>query len=177
MILTMLAAFVSTPQHLTIELPAGATRSRRLTGRSLMAAGWRLSWDGSAAGPGNDVARFTLRARPADGVGTVDEIVQIGVGGPGSARDCLTHGLNGGDAKRLPDRTINGRRWAAWANSDAGMSQQITATDLRTVWRRRCYAVARISYAVKATDTPPGLPPQAQAAAAMDRALASLRLR
>jgi hypothetical protein len=176
-ILMMLAAFVAGPQHLTIDPPAGATLSRRLTGRSLMAAGWRLSWDGSAAGPGTEVARFTRRARPADGVGTVDEMVQIGVGGPGSARDCLTRGLNGDDARRLPDRTINGRRWAVWTNGDAGMSQQITATDLRTVWRVRCYAVARISYAAKATDTPPGLPPQAQAATVMDRALASLRLR
>jgi chitinase len=77
----------------------------------------------------------------------------------------------------LPDRTIGGRRWTAWHNGDAGMSQQIDATDLRTVWRDRCYAVARISYAVKAMETPPGLPAQAQAAAAMDRALASLRLR
>ncbi len=177
MILPMLAAFTSASHHLTIDPPAGATLSRTLAGRSLMAAGWRLMWDGSAAGPGDAVARFTIRARPADGVGTVDEMVQIGVGGAGSARDCLTRGLHGGDARRLPDRRINGRRWAVWANGDAGMSQQIAATDLRTVWRGRCYAVARLRYAVKATDAPPGLPPQPHAAAAMDRALASLRLR
>ena len=177
MILTMLAAFVAAPYHLTIDRPAGATASRSLTGRSLMASGWRLMWDGRPAGPGDDVVRFTIRARPADGIGVVDEMVQVGVGGAGSARDCLTRGLRGGSGRALPDRMIGGRRWSVWRNGDAGMSQQISATDLRTVYRGRCYAVARIGYAVKAMDTPRGLPSQARAAATMDRALASIRLR
>ncbi|MBJ6122637.1 hypothetical protein [Sphingomonas mollis] len=179
MIALMLAAapFTSAADHLRIERPAGAQVSRTLDGRSLMAAGWRLMWDGKPAGPGNDVVRFTIRARPTDGVGVVDEMLQIGIGKPGSARDCLTRGLRGGSARKLPDRLIDGRRWTAWSNGDAGMSQQITATDLRTVYRNRCYAVARIGYAVKAMDTPRGLPAQAMAAAAMDRALATLRLK
>ena len=64
----MLAAFVAAPYHLMIDRPAGAAMSRRLTGRALMTPGWRLRWDGTAAGPGDDVARFTIRARPADGI-------------------------------------------------------------------------------------------------------------
>lgn len=177
MILPLLAAFVSVPHHLTIDPPAGSAVTRTLAGRALMASGWRLMWDGGAAGPGDDVVRFTIRTRPADGIGVVDEMVQLGVGGTGSRRDCLTRGLRGGDAHRLPDRIIAGRRWTAWANADAGMSQQVRATDLRTVYRGRCYAAARISYAVKAMDPPSGLPPQMRGAAAIDRALASIRLR
>jgi len=177
MILLALAAFTAAPHHLTIDRPVGATVSRTLTGRSLMASGWRLMWDGKNAGPGDDVVRFTIRTRPADGVGVVDEMVQVGVGRTGSERDCLTRGLRGGGGRALPDRIIGGRRWTAWSNSDAGMSQQVQAIDLRTVHRGRCYAVARIAYAVKAMAAPRGLPPQSRGAAAMDRALASLRLR
>ena len=177
MILLALAAFTAAPHHLTIDRPPGATVSRSLTGRSLMASGWRLMWDGKNAGPGDDVVRFTIRSRPADGVGVVDEMVQVGVGGAGSARDCLTRGLRGGSGRALPDRIIGGRRWSVWSNSDAGMSQQVQAIDLRAVHRGRCYAVARITYAVKAMETPRGLPPQNRGAAAMDRALAGLRLR
>lgn len=173
----MAAAFVDAPHHLTIDRPAGAAVSRTLTGRSLMASGWRLMWDGATPGRGDDVVRFTIRTRPADGPGVVDEMVQIGVGGAGSARDCLVRGLRGGGGRALPDRTIAGRRWTAWANGDAGMSQQVRAIDLRTVHCGRCYAVARISYAVTAMATPRGLPPQGRGAAAMDRALASIRLR
>jgi len=173
----MAAAFVDAPHHLTIDRPAGAAVSRTLTGRSLMASGWRLMWDGATPGRGDDVVRFTMRTRPADGPGVVDEMVQIGVGGAGSARDCLVRGLRGGGGRALPDRTIAGRRWTAWTNGDAGMSQQVRAIDLRTVHRGRCYAVARISYVVTAMATPRGLPPQARGAAAMDRALASIRLR
>jgi hypothetical protein len=176
MIAAMLAAFVSVPHHLTIDRPAGATMTRTLAGRALMTSGWRLMWDGAAAGPGNDIVRFTIRTRPTDGIGVVDEMVQAGVGGPGSARDCLTWGLRGGDGKPLTDRIIAGRRWKAWANADAGMSQQVQAIDLRTVHRNRCYAVTRISYAVKAMAAAPGLPPRSQGAAAIDRAVASLRL-
>lgn len=171
------ATFASGAGHLRLDRPTGAQMSRTLDGRSLMAAGWRLMWDGKPAGPGDDIVRFTIRARPTDGVGVIDEMLQIGVGQPGSARDCLTRGLRGGSARKLPDRLINGRRWTAWSNGDAGMSQQITATDLRSVYRNRCYAVARIGYAVKAMDTPRSLPAQTWAAAAMDRTLTTLQLR
>ena len=178
MIAALLAAavFASPADHVRIDRPAGAEVSRDLGGRPLMTGGWRLVWSGMPVGPGRGVVRFTIRAAPADGVGTVEEMLQIGVGGAGTARDCASYGIASGDERRLPDRVINGRRWTAWANGDAGMSQQVSATELRAVHRGRCYAVERIRYAAKAGDAVPGLPPQARAAAAMDRALASLKL-
>jgi len=173
----MAAAFVDAPHHLTIDRPAGAAVSRTLTGRSLMASGWRLMWDGATPGRGDDVVRFTMRTRPADGPGVVDEMVQIGVGGAGSARDCLIRGLRGGGGRALPDRTIAGRRWTAWTNGDAGMSQAIRATNFRTVVNGACYAFDRVTYSAAAAPPPRrNAPPQAVAAARMDAILATIKI-
>lgn len=169
------AAFADPASGVRLERPRWATVSRTLDGRSLMTGGWRLMWDGAAAGPGDGVVRLTIDARPARGPGVVSEMLQVGYGGGTRAvATCFSQGL--GDGTRLPDRVIGGRRWAAWRHGDAGMSQQIDAIDLRTVYAGRCYAAARISYAVRAADAPRGLPAQTYAAAALDRALASLRL-
>ena len=97
---------------------------------------------------------------------------------PAARRTCLSFGLAGGPSgKRLPTRSINGVRFTAWSNGDGGMSQSIDATDLRAVVAGRCYAVERFSYGVSAADTDPKVRlTQAEGAAMLDRALASLHL-
>ena len=66
---------------------------------------------------------------------------------------------------------------AAWSNGDAGMSQQVSAIDLRTVVNGACYAVERFSYAEAAGNRDPSATlPQAEGAALLDHALASLQL-
>ena len=79
--------------------------------------------------------------------------------------------------RRLPPRTINGVRYAATANADSGMSQDIDAVDLRAVVHGRCYAVERFSYTVAAADRDASLSlTQTRGAALLDAALASLHL-
>jgi hypothetical protein len=96
---------------------------------------------------------------------------------PASAADCATAGLSANFGSRLPDRTIGGRTWSAWHQSDAGMSQRVDVLALRTRAGKSCYAVDRIGYAVSARDPAPGLPAQADVAADLDAILASLTLR
>jgi hypothetical protein len=143
---------------------------------ALMAPGWRLIWDGSRPTPGELVVRLTLPVVPADGQGTATEVLQVGRSRvPADLRSCLTAGLSG--ARRLPPRTIGGVRFAAWRNGDAGMSQQIAATDLRAAVNGACYAVERFSYAERARDADPAVTlAQARGAAMLDAALVSLRL-
>ena len=135
-------------------------------------------WNGKPAGPGVGLVSFTQRARPGDGQGQAVEMVRFG----GSrARQvvatCLSAGFDPALAHKLPDRMINGRRWTAWAGSDAGMSQSVAVTSLRTRANGACYALDRISYAVKAAEAPPaGTPDQKAAAATMDAIVATLRI-
>ncbi|WP_375394424.1 hypothetical protein [uncultured Sphingomonas sp.] len=161
-----------------LTYPAGLTPGRAFGGRSLMAAGWRLSWDGTAAGPGSGVVRFSQDARPASGPGVVTELVQIGLSrDAGVVARCGTTGALGGSGKRLPNRILGGHRWTAYRNGDAGMSQGIVATDLRTVVDGVCYAIDRATYSVTAADAlPTSAPTQGAAAARMDAILTSVRV-
>lgn len=145
---------------------------------SLMAKGWRLVWDGKNDGAGRMAIRLALPVVPSSGTGQRTEVLQVGwSASPAARRTCLSFGLNGGSTKRLPDRTINGIRFAVRANGDAGMSQSIDATDLRAAVRGRCYAVERFGYGVAAADRDPAVTlSQAQGAAMLDAALASLHL-
>ncbi len=145
---------------------------------SLMTQGWRLAWDGSAVGPGRMVVRLALKVAPSGRPGTMTEVLQIGRSrDPRVVRQCLSYGLRGGAVRRLPDRTINGRRFAVWRNSDAGMSQAIAATDLRAVVGGTCYAIARFRYAETARDRDPSVQlPASRGAALLDASLTSLQL-
>ena len=161
-----------------LTYPATLTPSRDFHGMALMSAGWRLSWDGAPVGAGTGIVRFSEQARPTSGPGIVDEMVQIGM-----SRDarvvarCGTTGALGDSGKRQPDRMLGGHRWTAYTNGDAGMSQQITATDLRTVVGGVCYAIDRVSYLVEAVDPlAKGAPAQVAAAARMEAILASVRV-
>jgi hypothetical protein len=171
-----LALAASADGSVRLPAPKGARVERVLAGRPLMGEGWRLMWDGRPAGPGEPLLRVTLNARGRPGV--VDEIVQVGRSrAPSVVRTCLSAGLSGPNVRPLGRRRLAGRLWTAVADSDAGMSQQVTATDYRAVIGGACWAVSRISYAVRARDAGPGLPTQADAARVMDRALAALRIR
>lgn len=169
--------FASTDGTVRLAYAATLKPGHDFSGRSLMTTGWRLMWNGGDPGPGQGIVRFEQLARPKPGTpGSVTEMIQLGMSraAPAVAR-CTSYGLGGG--KRLPDRLIGGRRWAAYDHSDAGMSQSIHAIDLRAVANGACYAVSRITYGVSAVDTPPpSVPTQARAAAAMDAILASVRI-
>jgi hypothetical protein len=157
--------------------PAAAVSTLNDAVGSLMSPGWRLVWNGDPT-PGRLVARFSLRVTADAPQTNRTEYLQIGVGrGRKAARGCLSDGLESGSGARQADRVINGRRYAVWTNGDAGMSQQIAATDLRTVVGGACYAVERFSYGDSASDPDPAVTlPQKRGAAMLDRSLASLRL-
>lgn len=161
-----------------LTYPAALTPGRDFGGRPLMPAGWRLAWDGAAVGPGTGVVRFAQDARPASGPGYVTELVQVGMSrDPSVVAHCGTTGTIGGSGKRLPDRMLGGHRWTVYRNGDAGMSQGIVATDLRTVVDGNCYAIDRASYSVTAAAALPGrAPTQAVAAARIDAIMASVRV-
>ena len=170
--------YVGAQGRVRLTYPAALTPSRDFQGRALMTAGWRLIWDGTPVGPGTGVVRFSEQARPGTGPGTVDEMVQIGMSrDPGVVARCGTSGARGDGGRRLPNRMLGGHRWTVYANSDAGMSQRIVATDLRTVVDGICYAIDRVSYTVTAAPPPsPRAPTQASAAARMDAILASVQV-
>ena len=171
-------AYVGAGGLVRLTYPAGLTPSRDFHGMSLMSAGWRLSWDGVPVGPGTGIVRFAEQARPTSGPGIVNEMVQIGLSrDPGVVAHCGTTGALGDDGKRLPNRMLGGHRWTAYTNGDAGMSQGIVATDLRTVVDGVCYAIDRVSYSVTAADPlPRSAPAQVAAAARMEAILASVRV-
>jgi hypothetical protein len=89
---------------------------------------------------------------------------------------CGTAGLKSGSGRRLPNRMLGGHRWTVSANGDAGMSQQVNATNLRTVVDGTCYAVDRVTYAVKAAAPARNAPTQAVAAAQMDAIVATIKI-
>ncbi len=160
--------------HLLRALAAQVSRDDQPVG-SLMTPGWRLLWDGGPATPGRLIVRLSFRVVPAAPETKSSEYLQVGASHSRSAvRNCLGYGISGASGTRRPDRIINGRRFAVWENSDAGMSQQISATDLRTVAGGVCYAVERFRYSDSASELDPSvILSQARGAAALDAALAS----
>lgn len=167
----------SADHAVSLERPVAAalTQSGAPLG-SMMSPGWRLAWDGARAVPGRMVVRLTLPVQTDDGIGQRSEVLQIGSSrDPAALRDCLVGGMRG--AKRLPARVINGVRYTVWSNSDAGMSQQIDALDLRAVVAGACYAVDRFSYTVSAVDRDQRVRlSRAAGVRMMDAALASVKI-
>lgn len=171
-------SFVGANGRVRLSYPAALTPTRDFSGKALMTQGWRLSWDGAAVGPGTGIVRFSQQARPTTGEGTVTELVQVGMSRDAQVvAHCGTTGALGSSGRRLPNRMLGGHRWTAYANGDAGMSQAITATDLRTVVDGACYAIDRVTYAVRAAQPLPATAPTQRAAAArMDTILSSIHV-
>ena len=174
-----LQPFASPDGRVHLLRPATASVSTADTAvGALMSPGWRLAWDGAPASPGRMVVRLSLAVVPPPPQTRASEYLQVGVSRDRAAvRACLTAGLKGPSGGRRPDRVIAGRRFAVWTNGDAGMSQQISATDLRAVADGACYAVERFGYGdtASARDATVTLT-QARGAAMLDQALASLQL-
>ncbi len=152
--------------------------TRNFAGRALMNAGWRQMWDGKPVGRGVGIVRFWQVAKPTDGQGQVTEMIQIGFSRSADViARCGTDGMVSGSGRRLPNRMLGGHRWTAYANGDSGMSQQVSATNLRSVIDGACYAIDRVTYSVKAGSPPPrSAPTQAVAAANMDAILATIKV-
>ncbi|MBE7218399.1 MAG: hypothetical protein INR64_08010, partial [Caulobacteraceae bacterium] len=119
--------------HLLRPITSQVSSSQAPVG-ALMSPGWRLVWDGSKPLPGRMVVRLALPVAPDAPQTRRTEYLQVGVSrDAATVRSCLTFGLKGPNAAQRPDRVIDGRRYTVASNGDAGMSQQISATDLRTV--------------------------------------------
>jgi hypothetical protein len=171
-------SFLGAGGMVRLSYPAALTPTRNFAGRALMNAGWRQIWDGSPVGRGVGIVRFWQVAKPVDGQGQVTEMVQVGFSRSAAVvATCGTEGLKSASGRRLPDRMLGGHRWTVYSNGDAGMSQQVSATNLRTVVNGACYAIDRVTYAVKAAPPLARIAPtQAIAAARMDAILATIKV-
>jgi hypothetical protein len=171
-------AFVGAGGMVRLAHPSSVAPTRNFAGRALMNSGWRQMWDGKPVGRGIGVVRFWQIARPNDGQGQVTEMLQIGFSRSANVvAKCGTDGMASGSGRRLPDRMLGGHRWTVYTNGDAGMSQQVSATNLRSVINGACYAIDRVTYAVKAAPPPArNAPAQTAAAARMDAILATIKV-
>lgn len=173
-----LAPWTSPNGHVTIQHPAdiAPTADDKPLG-SMMTGGWRLMWDGTPQGPGRLLVRFRLKVLPKPPEKTASEVLQIGESrDPAMVRTCTSAGLDGPDVRPV-ERSIGDVAFTGAQNADAGMSQSITALDLRAVVGGTCYAVDRFAYAESASNGDPAVSlPQAKGAAILDRMLQSLRI-
>jgi len=168
--------FVSKDGDIRLQRPVQVEPSSDFSGRTLLQRGWRVVWDRSEVGDGQGIVRLTLPARAADG-SAVSEILQIGTSrDPGVVATCLTYGLASGSGMHLPLTTINNREWTTYASGDAGMSQSIKAVNYRLIHDGRCYAMERMSYAVRAAKADDGTRDDAEAIKIMDKVLSSVEI-
>lgn len=168
--------FVSKDGNVKLQRPAHIAPSSDFSGRTLLQRGWRVIWDGSAVGEGQGIVRLTLPARAADG-SAVSETLQIGASrDPDVVASCLTYGLVSGSGMRLPTTTIGNHDWTTYSSSDAGMSQSVKAVNYRLVHDGQCYAMDRISYAVRAAKAGEDAPAETDAVKTMDDVLSSVEI-
>ncbi|MBE2991694.1 hypothetical protein IFR23_06650 [Sphingomonas sp. CFBP 13603] len=171
-------SFVGGGGIVRLSYASSLTPTRNFAGRALMNRGWRQMWDGAPVGRGVGIVRFWEVARPTNGQGQVTEMIQVGFSrSAGVVATCGTEGLVSGHAKRLPNRMLGGHRWTVYTNGDAGMSQQVNATNFRSVINGACYAIDRVTYAVRAANPASrNAPTQAVAAARMNAILATIKV-
>jgi hypothetical protein len=171
-------SFVGAGGTVRLSYPSSVSPTRNFAGRALMNSGWRQMWDGTPTGRGVGVVRFWQVAKPRDGQGQVTEMVQVGFSRSAKVvARCGTDGMVSGSGRRLPDRMLGGHRWTVYFNGDAGMNQQVRATNLRSVINGACYAIDRVTYSVKAASPPARTAPtQAVASARMDAILATIKV-
>ncbi|WP_380783051.1 hypothetical protein [Sphingomonas sp. R86520] len=171
-------SFVGAGGLVRLSHSSSVTPTRNFAGRALMNSGWRQMWDGRPIGRGVGIVRFWQVAKPTDGQGQVTEMIQMGFSRSAAVvAKCGTDGMVSGNGRRLPDRMLGGHRWTVYTNGDAGMSQQVSATNLRSVINGACYTIDRVTYAVKAGPPPPrNAATQAVAAGQMDAILATIKV-
>jgi len=168
--------YVSKEGDIRLQRPARVAPSNDFSGRALLQRGWRVVWDGSDVGEGQGVVRLTLPGRAGDG-SAVSEVVQIGRSQhPDVVASCLTYGLASGNGVRMPVTKINHRAWTTYTSGDAGMSQSIKVTNYRAVVDDTCYAMDRISYAVRAAKAADDAVTDVEAAQRMDATLNSVEI-
>ena len=171
--------FATLDHFIELDYPADLTPNPAWQGTYFTSPGWRTVWDGAPVGPGSKIVRFALDGLPASPPDSkATEVLQIGSSrDPAVVSTCLTHGLATGNTTRLTDRVIDGRRFVAYRNGDAGMSHQMTASSLRAVIGDRCVAVDRLSMVgMRAVGEAGPARTQVDATAELDRVLASLRI-
>lgn len=168
--------FVSKDGDVRLMRPVDVMPTYDFGGRALLKAGWRVVRNGAPVGEGQEIVRLMMPARAADG-SAVSEILQIG-----SSRDsrvlasCLEHGLHSGNGMRLPDATIMGRTWTAFADNDAGMSQSVRTTNYRLLHDETCYAIDRISYTTWAAQAMKDARPESEVVRIMSDVLATVEV-
>ena len=168
--------YVSGDGGIKLQHPEIVQRSTEFRGRALLQGGWRVVWDGSQIGEGREIVRLTLPARAADG-SALSEILQIGVSrDPSVITSCLSYGLNSGNGMHLPKANINGHDWTVYSNGDAGMSQSTKALNYRLLFDNACYAMDRISYAVRAAKAADNVLSEADATKLMDGVKSSVEV-
>lgn len=164
---------------IAFKYPATLTPTQDFSATYFTPEGWRAMFDGAPVGPGAGQVRFSAESYRAgdDQPFIVTTILQIGTSrDPAVVADCLTRGLNGGNGSQAEDRTMGGVRFTVFKNSDAGMSHQLSSTDLRAVRGGTCIAIDRIEYAVPASVDTEASPDRSTASVEqdMDRVLSSL---
>lgn len=138
---------------LALSYPATLTPTQNFSATYFTPEGWRATFDGAPVGPGVDQVRFSAESyRDGDQPFIVTTVLQIGTSrDPAVVADCLTRGLGGSNGSQAEDRTIGGVRFTVFKNSDAGMSHQLSSTDLRAVRGGTCIAIDRVQIAVPAS--------------------------
>ncbi len=139
--------------QIAFAYPASLSPSKAFPATYFTPEGWRVTFDGSSAGPGRGLVRFSEEIGIAgDASRVATEILQIGRSrDPGVIADCLTHGLEGGNGMKQPDRTIGGVRFTVYRNGDAGMSHQLSTTNMRALHDGQCIAIDLLTSSVPAS--------------------------
>lgn len=138
---------------IALRYPPSLVPTRDFSATYFTPEGWRAMFDGSPVGLGQGLVRFTAESKSGGDVPRIaTDHLQIGTSGDaGVVADCLTRGLQTAHSNKQPDRMIGGLRFTVYRSSDAGMSHQLSSTDLRAVHNGRCIAIDRLTSSVPAS--------------------------
>ncbi len=155
---------------IAFKYPATLTPTQDFSATYFTPEGWRAMFDGAPVGPGTGQIRFGAKSyRGGVQPFIVTTFLQLGTSrDPAVVADCLTRGLAGGNGSQQEDRTIGGVRFTVFKNSDAGMSHQLSSTDLRAVRGGTCIAIDRIESAVPASVDTEASPDRSNASVEQD---------
>ena len=171
----------SIDRAIALQYPAYLAPTTDFPGTYFTAGGWRIMFDGTPAGPGKGLVRFSADAfLKGDVPRSATESLQIGISDdPSVVRGCLTDGLEGGNGAKRPDRLIGGVPFTVYTNGDAGMSHQLSTVDLRALHNGRCIAIDLLTISVPASVEANTVPQRSAAEVShdFDTILSSITLR